>query len=212
MAYLTHSTTAGTYQDYPINNGRHGTLATYPDLLKKILGVMTHMTTSHNKVLFVRMDLHYPHSTEAQQGTIGNEALSKFLKLFKEHYTYNKIEMHYIWVREQSPYSLPHYHCVFLLNGNKIQNTYGLMERANLLWHKIVGGSGGLVHYCHSHTPNGIMIRRPSSTATGDTLAGQQVRYQETFSRCFEWASYLAKANQKQHTPSGVRRFGVSMF
>ncbi|TWI61442.1 uncharacterized protein DUF3296 [Desulfobotulus alkaliphilus] len=211
MAYLTTTSTADSYHGHPVNNGSTGTLATYPDLLEKTLHLMTHMTNKHNKVLFVRLDLHFPYASP-DLDTTDNYALSAFLKLLKEYYTYHKIELHYIWVREQAALTQhPHYHCVFLLNGNRIQHAYSLLERATTIWHRVVGGSAGLVHYCTSGT-NGIMIRRPSSLATGDTLAGQQAEYEQTFNHCFEWASYLAKVNQKQYTPGGVRRFGVSRF
>ncbi len=202
------------FNGLPINIGTYGKLECYTDVLHHILNRFSIMTWKHNKTLFVRFDTHFPYGYTC----VGcNQEISDFVKLFKEYYSRHRIDCHYIWVREQSATNkLPHYHFVTLFDGNKIQKYYPVVERAADIWSRVVSSNeAGLVNYCdkdyeNKKVENGIMIRRPSSLATGEKLHEEQIKYEEDFNRCFRWASYLAKVNQKQNTPPSVRRFGSS--
>lgn len=208
------TTNQDCFSGLSINNGCFGNLSCYSVILQDILYRFRLMTERHNKVLFVRFDLHFPdgHICEGF-----NQELSDFFKLFKEYYTRKGIDTHYIWVREQSKKNhRPHYHCVVLFDGNKIQKYYPVLEKAAEIWARVIGADGdGLVNFCNKDydgrkVENGIMIYRPSSLATGERLYVQQRRYEEDYDKCFRWASYLAKVNQKKDTPFSARRYGVS--
>ncbi len=208
------TTNQAYFNDLPINNGCFSNLECYSAILQDILNRFRLMTMRHNKVLFVRFDLHFPYGYECEGF---NQELSEFFKLFKEFYTRKGIDTHYIWVREQSnSNNLPHYHCVVLFDGNKIQKYYPVLEKVVDIWARVIGADGnGLVNFCNKDyngwkVENGIIIYRPSSLATGERLYEQKRRYAEDFEKCFKWASYLAKVNQKQDTPFSARRFGVS--
>lgn len=208
------TTTESNFNGLPINVGSFGNLPSYTDILHHILNHFSAMIWKHNKVLFVRFDLHFPYGYAC---VANNNEISNFIKLLKEYYTRHDIDSHYLWVREQSSTNnLPHYHIIALFDGNKIQKYYPVVERAGLIWSRIVrSDERGLVNYCDKDyqgikVENGIMIRRPSSLSEGERLAEQQRKYEEDFNRCFKWASYLAKINQKQNIPSAVRRFGSS--
>ncbi len=209
------STTNESYfKGLPVNNGKSCNLYNYEIILHKIKDTFDYMISKHNKVLFIRFDLHFPYG---YQGDGTNKELSDFLRLFKEYYTRHGIDVHYIWVREQSETkSIPHYHCVVLFDGNKIQKYFSVLERASAVWSRIVGFTAeGLVNYCNrdyngKRVENGIMIRRPSSIATGERLQELEAEFRSDYEKCFRWASYLAKVNQKSMTPYSVRRFGTS--
>lgn len=209
----TSTTYMPTYLTLPINTGSQANLGCYEDILQSIHSHMSYMVSTHNKVLFVRFDLHFPLGFYPE---LTSAALSNFIKLFKEYYTRHKVEMHYLWVREQSPGNpLPHYHFIALFDGNKLQSYYPIVLKADEFWQRRVGSIPGLVNYCDKNIhglpiKNGIMIRRPSSYAIGEELLSQQNQFHTDFCHCFHWASYLAKTNQKQDTPTGSRRFGKS--
>lgn len=202
------------FMGLPVNNGESGNLGNYEIILQKIRDTFDFMIRKHNKVLFVRLDLHFPYGYPVDGS---NRELSGFLKLFREYYTRHGIDFHYIWAREQSATNnIQHYHCVILLDGNKVQHYFPVLERASIVWRRIVGIEGeGLINFCNKdyngkRVENGIMIRRPSSLATGERLHELEDAFRHDYERCFRWASYLAKVNQKSMTPFSMRRFGTS--
>lgn len=204
------TTNAATYNGHPINTGNNGQYACYQDILQRIYEQFELMTEAHNKVLFVRFDLHYPSSYNF---VVTNQHISDFFRRMVEHYSRKKIDLRYIWVREITTDSLGHhYHCAMLLDGNKVQKYYPITQKASEIWGRVIDDDAdGLVNYCDSKE-NGLMIRRPSSKAEGDVLALQQQNYSEIYDQCFYWASYLAKVNQKDDIPLNMRSFGSSRF
>lgn len=196
-----------------INTG-DGNLFCYTQILQDILERFNHMTQKHNKVLFIRFDLHFP---VEYQSNGGNDEVSLLFKLLKENILRHGIDIQYVWVREQNNNKdMPHYHGILLLNGNKIQHYFPILEKVAEIWGRIIGSfTGGYVNYCNhdyqgQSSDNGIMIRRPSSLALGGELLKQQQEFNQSYQHCFAWASYLAKVNQKSCTPFGIRRFNSS--
>ena len=212
MNYQT-TTNAPDYRSFPINTGINGKYYCFDIMLQKLLDGMRAMTQKHNKVLFIRFDLRFPQDYSID---VSNDKASHLFKILTERFDYRGIELLFGWVREQSREKHQHYHCILLLDGNKVQNYFPILEEVSRIWGYVLQcDPAGLVDYCNhdrNGTPvkNGIMIRRPSSKAVGEELARQQQKYNEDFARCFEWASYLAKVHQKANTPRGSRRFGFS--
>lgn len=206
------TTNEATYQGLTINTG-NGDFYCFTQILQDIFERFNYMTQKHNKVLFIRFDLHFP------VGYIhdgGNTEVSLLFKLLKESLLRRGIDTQYVWVREQNfQNEVPHYHAILLLNGNKVQNYFPILAKVTKTWGRILGQNAlGCVNYCNNcngvPVDNGIMIRRPSSLAVGDELLRQQQEYTFLYQHCFSWASYLAKINQKSFTPYGVRRFNSS--
>lgn len=202
------TTNEASYNGHPINTGTNGEYSCYEDILQKIHEQFELMTEAHNKVLFVRFDLHYP----AGYGVIEvSQHISYFFRRMVEYYSRKKIDLQYIWVREVGLDNLGHhYHCAMLFDGNKIQNYYPITMKASAVWGRVLDvEQDGLVDYCDS-MENGLMMRRPSSKAEGDTFIQQQQSYSDIYDQCFFWASYLAKVNQKNNIPLNMRSFGTS--
>lgn len=193
---------------FPVNNGKQGDLPCNPNILKRTQDSINLMTNKHNKINFVRFDLHYPsgYSKETSSAHI-----SDTFKRVSEDYQREGIDTKYVWAREQPQEELPqHYHCAIILDGNKVQSYMPVVKKAEKAWgNAIEHDPKGLVDYCNRQG-NGVMVRRPSSEATGEKFLEQHQTYQEKLNQCHEWASYLAKDNQKEGVPSNMRTFGSS--
>jgi len=209
------TTNAPAFQNYAINTGPDGEYACYDLMLYRIRKHMDLMVARHNKVLFIRFDLRFPQGFMYDKS---NDKVSLLFKTLREFYTYRGIDFQFLWFREQSKEKHQHYHCVILTDGNKIKDYLPVLHHITEIWGRLLQyNPTGLVDYCNydrtGHpVENGIMIRRPSSVATGGDRAYQEQRFHEDFERCHKWASYLAKVNQKANTPAGMRRFGVSQI
>lgn len=201
-------TNDNVYYNHPVNIGTYGKLHCNKDILKTIYEQMETMSNKHNKVLFVRFDLRYPIGYESSDGS---EHVSELFKRLVEKYQRQGVDTRYIWAREQkNDQDVQHYHCVLLMDGNRVQRYFSILEVVTEIWGRILGRDGrGLVDYC-DRQGNGIMIRRPSSNAVGPELMRQQNDYKEKFDQCYKWASYLAKVNQKAYTPYSMRSYGAS--
>jgi len=201
-------TPVNSVNSHPVNNGKQGDLTCNPDILKRTQDTINMMTNKHNKVLFVRFDAHYPSGYTKEPSS---SHISDTFKRLSEDYQRKGIDTSYVWAREQPQEELPqHYHCALMLDGNKVQSHMPVVQKAEVVWgNTIESDSKGLVDYCNRQG-NGIMIRRPSSEATGEKLLEQQQSYQEKLDQCHQWASYLAKENQKEGVPSNMRTFGSS--
>ena len=145
----------------------------------------------HNKILFIRMDLRFD---DTSIYPYDNNLLSRFMEALTLHCKRRDLDPLYLWVREQVTSINHHYHLILLLNGNKIQNPYGIFYKATELWGNCLNTDAtGLVHY-GSH----IMIRRNT------------VGFEHSYHEALELAGYLAKSYSKGRAPKGVREMGMS--
>lgn len=203
------------YKGLPINIGKNGEHSCINQILEKIHNGMVYMCANNSKVLFVRFDLRFPDYYNAAGK---NEEISNLLKIMRE----NGRELYgfyfIVWCREQSCSKHHHYHCIALLNGNKVQGYSSFLFEVQRVWEMILGRDAkGLVDFCNRTNidgfgRNGIMIKRPTKHAQGEELIRQGNDFEQTFAHCFHWASYLAKENQKSTTPHGVRRYGSTQL
>lgn len=204
---------ADSYRGYRVNNGQRGEYGNYPCVLDSIHERLSWMTDRHCKVLFIRFDVRFPSWFHTDGG---NSEISRLFKTLSERYAYNRTTFHYVWVREQSREKHQHYHCIAMLDGNKVQNYRGLHRDVSLIWGNILGSDPtGLIDYCNKDrngfsVENGIMLRRPSGRVAGENLAEQRAAFEDAYERCIYWGSYLAKENQKMNTPRRMRNYGAS--
>lgn len=203
------------FKKLPINNGDSGQYFCFDIILQKLYERMSYMTQRHSRVLFIRFDVRFP----ANMITDGsNTEITRLFKMLMDNSTYNGYGLQFAWVREQSQEKHQHYHCIALLNGNKVQSYIAFLHNVSHSWNYVLGVQcHGLIDFCNTDrngnpVENGIMIRKPLLKSTGEERAGQELAFNKTFETCFHWASYLAKTNQKANTPKGVRRFGVSQM
>ena len=160
------------------------------DIADIIIDALELYTRCHVQTFAVMFTITYP-----TDFSYNNKAIQVFMDRFTKHLEWKGLDPFYLWVREQSTSHNPHYHCLVLLNGSKIQNRYGIMEEAKRLWGHIVAcNPGGLVDY--SWEPWRIRRNAPN--------------FAETLSDCIFAASYLAKTNTKGSAPNRERDFGYS--
>jgi hypothetical protein len=184
-------------------------------ILHKIHERLMWMTNKHCRIFFIRFDLRFPVNYLASGD---NGEISHLFKIMKENAYNREIDVHFVWVREQSREKHQHYHCVVFINGSLVRHYRRFLGEVERAWGQVLGcDAQGLVDWCdrdRSGLPveNGIMIERPRQNAQGDPFVVQNEMYNDSLRRSFEWASYLAKTNQKDNTPYGIRRFGASQL
>lgn len=174
----------------------------YEDSILSALGkLLNFYTEQHGKVLAVRFDLHYPLQNDL---TVINQDISRCMAKIVQKYKRQGLDPYYIWAREQENSHNPHYHCLILLNGNRVKSYAHVFQTAETLWGNTLGvPAAGLVHHCTqgkngiSHE-NGIMLRRCDNN------------YQERCSEVLRQTSYLAKTDGKAGYNDGLRDFGMS--
>ncbi len=190
------------YHDRPIMTDNAKQLGCYEPILEQIERQLADMTGSHNKVFFMRYDNRFPSDFPPVHD---NQAFLQFQADFMKHLTRQGLDPHYVAVREQSKEEHQHYHGIVMLDGNKTQNIHGHISTGEAIWRRKLGlpPGQGLIDDCTksrdgSPQENGIMLRRDDP------------EYEAKIDRCFHWASYLAKENQKSNTPDGQRQLFAS--
>jgi hypothetical protein len=184
------------------------------NILERSRQLIDHMIVNHNKVLLTRIDLRFP-TTYPHNGL--NDEAERFNKNLKRTFDYNRIDIRYLLVREQSYSHHPHYHALIIVDGNKTQNPYTILEIATRTWNGIVGSdTPGLVHLCQHQERHPIppmeMIRRPSSLATGAQLREQTIAFERARRIALDHTAYLAKEFTKGNAPDGVREMLASQI
>ena len=204
---------ADTYQGIPVNVGLFDEYGLYPVIMERFKERFDWMTDRHCKVLFIRFDMRFP----ARYPTMGgNQEISRFWKNFGEQSAYRGIDLHYLWVREQSREKHQHYHCIALLDGNKVMNYFHFLLKVQETWGRVLGcDATGLIHFCDkdadgNRMENGIMLCRPPLKHPAREYL--QAQFKQDYDRCFYWASYLAKENQKASAPYRVNSFDSSVL
>ncbi|MDD3021848.1 MAG: inovirus-type Gp2 protein [Alphaproteobacteria bacterium] len=161
-------------------------------ILNKIEEVFEHMTQKHSKVLFLRYDIRLP---SGKSHSPDNKVFTRFQANFMKNLDRNGLDPHYVAVREQSKEKHQHYHVTLLLDGHKTQSPYGHIQKADELLASTLGAEHkGLIDGCWKNRngepqKNGIMLRKDDP------------EYAVKYDQCFQWASYLAKTNQKANCP-----------
>jgi hypothetical protein len=203
---MRNITRENTYNNYILNNTEKNHQGYYREILQAIESLLYNMVHKHNKVFLIRFDIRYPEGCSPDLYT-DNSLLSRFIEALIIHCKRKKYDPQYLWVRERATTGNVHYHFMLLLNGNLIQNGYGILQKATALWQRCmnVADGRGLVHLCEPDGNNfrsdrlgGVMIRRNSQCLD------------ETINACFQWASYLAKCYSKEGLPPYVNGYGCS--
>jgi hypothetical protein len=207
------TTNESQFQGLMINNGRQEQFFCYDIILQKIHERIQLMTERYSRVMFVRLDIRFPRGYQPQGG---NEEVSHLFKMMKENARARKITFHFVWVREQGGSDNPHYHAIVLLDASRASNYIEFLTEVTRVWGHVLGCHAvGLIDRCDvdsfgNYTGNGVILQRPVRRAVGEERSTQEQEFWVRLNWCYEWASYLAKVNQKEDTPYRVRRFGAS--
>ena len=199
-----------TYCDLPIMTDKKNGLGADVDILDIELKQFNYANQSKSKALFFRYDLRFPQDMEVPDD---NKHFSKYISAYAKSLSRKDLKPQYVAVREQEDgNNHPHYHVAMILDGQKTQNEYGHLKKAEQLWTHELGvdcsdnANQGLVNFCQRDKntgrplKNGVMLQR----TTRDNLQND-----EQWSECFWRASYLAKEKQK-NTPKGQREVFAS--
>lgn len=198
--------------------GFYGEYFCYSKIFQEILHRIKLMTLKHEKVLIQKFDLMFPHNYETDVNNEydgRNKEISEFFRLLKEQvYSYG-IDIQYVWVRDQTDlFLVQHYHCMILLNADITDNR--VPGNLSLLWSRVLDASIlDIVKYINNDSMdstigNGIIIRRPSSSAKGEELRQQKMEFDYILDTCIQWGYDMAKINSLSHTPKHIKRYGVS--
>jgi len=185
---------------------RDETEVKFIDILEKQKELMEFALASHNKVMQIRFDLHYPSEgfilPSSDDISIFSYNLSRRLK--RMVIATHRVDPLYIWVREIHDSSFPHYLFLLWINANAIKNKFTVFDMANKIWKNTLNtNEEGLVHYCLNKKrdpeyDNGIIIDRNKD----DFSLKRDV--------AFRSGSYLAKTFSKDGLDKHAWRYGYS--
>lgn len=195
------------YRGYQIWKDYERNSACRTDMLDCGIDMLEWMCEEHNKVFFMRWDLHFPANS---QYPLSNDLVSKFNKKLKEYYAGSakrkKIHIEFMWKHEQSPDCINfHVHYIAVFDGNKVQSIFGVLSVITDIWLDVLNvpmSTKGLVEYCNEqyggYRSNGIMIYRNAE----DTACREAVR----------WMSYLSKSSDAPNAIKHGHGWGSSGF
>jgi hypothetical protein len=192
-----------TYNGFELSCSEKNNQGYYVEILQVIESLLNNMTSSHGKVFFSMFVLKYP-AGSASIYPHDNSLLSRFIEALTLHYKRKKVDPKYLWVRERSDTGQPHYHFLLLLNGDLVQNAYGILQKATDLWARCLGieNGQGLVHLCK--------LGEDYAQYGGIKLIRNDPRLQQVQCTYYQLASYLAKRFSKGGLAPYLNGFGHS--
>ncbi|WP_067866809.1 YagK/YfjJ domain-containing protein [Neptuniibacter marinus] len=156
----------------------------YLPILDKSVGQIDAMLTYHCKLLIFRLDFHVFETSE------NSELISSFIHRLRSWLNRKGHKrLGYIWCREQDKSHLPHYHCVFIVDGNKNRHPLRLIQQIEHYWQGWEYGSVYTPKNCY------YLLKR-----------GDDARYQDVFLR----VSYLAKVATKGNGSNTANDYSTS--
>lgn len=171
----------GKYLQLPASKGGKGY---YQPILERTVDQLDAMLSHHCKLLAFRLDFHL------NDGTVNNHLLSEFIRRYRKwakRQGYSRLG--FIWCREQVSGTAQHYHCVFILDGNKTRHPHRHIRQIERLWDAFQLGSVFTPKNCY------YVLKR------GDDAAYQ---------RLFDRISYLAKVATKSIRPATTNDYSTS--
>lgn len=199
MKDITHET---TYNGHPISSSDKNNAGCYVEILQAADSLLTQMSRRHGRVFFTMFVVKYP-ANQASLYPNDNSLLSRFIEALMLHCKRRKYDPKYLWVRECTENSQPHYHIMILLDSDYTQEAYTLLAKATELWGRCLNieDARGLVHLCLAEENGrygGVKIKRNAPD------------FQQVYGQCFQQASYLGKCYSKGHAPANVNEYGHS--
>jgi hypothetical protein len=189
------TTNEPVFNNHPILTNKDKGLRCDKKILKTIEDTAAQAMTN-DRVVFIRYDVRMPEGNN----DLSNEAFRSGQANFIKNLSRAGLDPHYVAVREQSKEKRQHYHVCLWLDGRKTQSIHNHIGKADQSFASAFGvpATEGLVEDCTkdrngNKQGNGIMLRKDDPD------------YENKVAQTLEWASYLAKVNQKSNTPPGSR-------
>ena len=174
------------YNGHKINTDSESGLACDTRILNAIERTLETGLQASSKAFVMRYDVRLPQTIE----DTSNKVFMSFQADFCKHLTRKGLKPKYVAVREGDSSTNPHYHVALVLDGQKTQNPYGHLQKAEeTLARKLDLApevNHGLIHACDKDyngqkQPNSYMVLRDGKN------------YDDAFYRL----SYLAKVSTK---------------
>ncbi len=168
-----------------------------PYLQNNFTHLLQYYAYLHSKTFLVRADVRYPvdYPFVADNFHI-QRCMAKVIQYLQRH----GYQPMYIWVREQNTSIHPHYHCVFLLNGQKTRSARLVFDTLARFWASTIGYEApGLIHHCE-------IIVDDNPFQYGQML----YRSEGIPANVYGMIDYLAKDYSKGERKDGLRDFGMS--
>lgn len=163
-------------------------------IMNRIIDLVEFYAYNYSKTFVVTFGLNFSESDYSYDNKPIEKFMDRFLK-YLDNKT-NGLRPLYFWVREKKPDRRNHhYHVTLLLDGNRINSIYGIMEVAKRIWSDINNYSSSYVYYGKEHC---MMLRADSPT------------FRQDIADCIFRLSYYAKVNSKNTYASRGRRWAAS--
>ncbi|WP_281760937.1 YagK/YfjJ domain-containing protein [Pseudodesulfovibrio nedwellii] len=214
------TTNKGCFNGLPINTG-NGRFFCFHIILQRLYDSMWWMTGKHCRVLAIRFDLHFPVDYKSKGE---NVEIQHFFKIMRDNARNlskrkgAKIDLHYVWVKEQKSSKHPHYHCIVFVNGSVVRDYRRFLGKVIKVWGRVLDRDAkNYVWPCDRNqkgmaVENGVILERPPRKASVCTLIDSTISFNSAIDHLFYRASYLAKTNQKQDASPDSHRFGASQL
>ena len=186
-------TDAPEFNNHPILTDKDKGLRCDKKILKKIDETAAHAMTN-DRVMFMRYDVRMPEGNTDPSNEAFRNGQSNFIKNLKR----SGLAPRYVAVREAKE-KQQHYHGCLWVKYKQDKSFDEIIDKANESFASAFGdpSNNGLVDDCTKDKygnpqQNGIILRKDDPD------------YENKVAQTLEWASYLAKVNQK-NTPLGTR-------
>lgn len=156
----------------------------YLPILQITVDQLDAMLSHHCKVLVLRLDL------RLHMGSPDNRVMSSFIHRYRNSLQNKGFKrIGYVWCREQDTSHAQHYHCVFLLDGNKARHPHNIIKAIEHLWEDWELGSVYTPGKCYR------LLKRDDS---------------DGYQTLFERLSYLAKVATKSNRAVTTNDYSAS--
>lgn len=168
-----------------------------PVIHDNLITLMNSYFQNHSKVLIVRADVRYPVEYPRVDNNLHiQRCMAKTIQYFQR----KGLEPAYMGVREQNESIHPHYHCIFLLNGQRTQSPQYVFNILERYWgNTLQVSASGLIDYCNDEK-NGQLQENGQVVMRKDGIPDFVYRQ----------IGYLAKPFSKGESNDGLRDFGMS--
>ncbi len=164
------------------------------DIMNKFDEKLDYMVKRHCKVYVMILLVRFPDGIKFNKP---KELFSDFIATLSRYIRRQGIDFQRVAVCEQAYSENPHFHVMFMLDGNKVQSPYAVAVKADELWGLRLGISGttGLVDYRNQKIGN-----------DGLTNGQMLVRNADNFSYIYEQCRDAGMYFSKQYSKGGLEK------
>lgn len=173
------------------------------EIIEALGEFLNYCLEKYSKFIVIRFDVRFPIYFN---GDLTNYYISTCISYVVKKYSRQGYSPSYMWTREQNTSINPHYHCVLILDAQKVRSFYHVFKTVEDAWGRAIGmPANGLIDNCTKPNDpdyNGKIVRRDAG------IQAMSARAQEVFNQC----SYIAKDKYKPTEKDGIRNFGMSQI